>query len=159
MGWGFTLKCTKCEYEMRAHLESGYALPKKTLETIHDMKAGKYGKAAQKFFQENSEGSVDCDRYLFRCKECGDIQVEMVLDLYKPKEHVSELSYPNIYPVVLPGYYDKAMELEHKCKKCGCKMELQNEDRFLEEISEGKITCPNCGGHLEADADSWFDWD
>ena len=125
--------------------------------TIQDMKSGKYGEKAKKFFQENPDGTVDCDNVLFRCRKCGFVKVDKALDLYKPKEFVPELNYPNIYPLVWPGYYEKVIELDHKCERCGDKMDIQNEDIFLKNVNEGIIKCPDCGGFLEES--NRFDWD
>ena len=153
MGMGFTFKCSKCGYELEANMGFGFLFPQVTEETIQDMKSGKYGEIAEKFFQENPDGSVNCSNELFMCKKCGALKVDMALDLYKRKEGVSEPKYP--FPD--EDYFSKAMELDHICEKCGNKMEKQNERRFLKKVQNGKVRCPDCDGYLELAG--FFNWD
>ena len=153
MGMGFTFRCSKCGYELEAYMGTGFFFPKVTEKTIREMKSGKYGKTAKKFFEENPDGTVDCSSVLFRCNKCGSLKADKVLDLYKRKEGVPEPEYP--FPD--EDYFCKSMELDHICERCGSKMEKQNEDRFLEEIENGKIRCPDCGGYL--DLAGFFNWD
>lgn len=153
MGMGYTFRCSKCGYKLEAYMGIGFAFPDETEETIRNMKSGKFGETAKKFFEENPDGTVDCSNELFLCKKCGSLKVNPVLDLYKRKEGVSEPKYP--FPD--DDYFYKVMEVDHICDRCGNKMEKQDEDRFLKKAFKGEISCPDCDGHLVVGG--FFNWD
>ena len=153
MGMGYTFRCCGCGYELEAYMGGGFLLPSVTEKTIQELKSGKYGETAKIFFEENPDGTADCRNELFRCKKCGFLKVDMSLDLYKRKEGVSEPDY--LFPD--EDHFCKSMKLDHICERCGSKMKKQKEARFLKDIENGKIRCPDCGGYLELAG--FFNWD
>lgn len=50
MGMGYTFRCSKCGYKLKAYMGIGFAFPDETEETIRNMKSGKFGETAKKFF-------------------------------------------------------------------------------------------------------------
>ena len=147
MGQGYVLKCSKCRYSLTVELGGGFMMPQITNETIEKMKSGAYGEKARKFFEENPDGTVDCDYVLLRCEKCGTLKVDMDLSLYKRKESASGKDLPWYMPD--PEYYVKAEDFDHKCKKCGCSMHVvDTSDDFFEKIENGEINCPVCHGNL-----------
>ena len=147
--------CPECrEYSFGARFGVGMMFPHVHMETVSDMKSGKMGSEAQKFFAEHPDGAVNCEEVVMECEKCGKYDSRQALTMYVPKENYAHAKPEGIWSVAMPfggadyvnseeleECYTKYAEYPHKCEDCGGDMRIVADDEAL--------ICPNCGHELE----------
>lgn len=166
MGYGVNINC-KCGSK-ELILGVGMAFPMVYQETMKDIKNGKYGKEMAKLANETELVTVDAELTPYLCENCGFIEANQCLDLYKPNDieaakkvvignwtaaeprsnkTVGELGD---WPYWTPpsndeddfreneGDYVLLKEYEHMCPKC---------KKMMKKVTENleNIKCPKCG--------------
>lgn len=154
MGNGFGIRCKKCGYRYMGMTGIGYLFPVEYASTVKDIREGKYGEEYQKFFTEHEEAAVDCGNCTAICTECGQIEDVKNMSVYLPKDGYKYENY--VLPSDLEENFDKCMEYDHKCSKCGSKMRIIS---LEDEIRSGTLNCPSCGDILVEDKEVKILWD
>jgi len=144
MGNGFKIRCEKCGYEFTAMLGVGMMFPTLYDETVSEIKKGKYGEEYKKFFEDNPNAAVNCERVTAVCNKCGKLDSVMDLSLYLPKDaSVKNAGY--VMEEEFESDFKKCMEYDHKCS-CGGSMEIID---LLFKLAARKVKCPKCKSNMQ----------
>ena len=155
MGSGFKIRCKKCSYDFTAFLGIGMLFPSVYQNTVSEIKEGKYGEEYKKFFEENPNAAVNCERVFAVCGKCGKFDTVMDLSLYVPKKN--DDSIQNIGYVMeedLKSNFKKCKSYDHKCS-CGGSMMITD---LIGALVDRKVKCPKCSANMEL-TDELVMWD
>ena len=150
MGYGFTVTC-KCQ-EKGMNMGVGMLFPHVYEETTRDAKAGKFGDDVRDALNENEGAVIDASNRMYRCANCGDVECMQCLNVYKPKNTVSNVdsdaaaSENNcVIPSEHPEQYELIKEFTHYCPVC---------QRVMDDMTDVNITdmkCSRCGQNYQVD--------
>lgn len=154
MSDGYTIRCRKCGYEFTAFLGIGMLFPVVYEETVSKIRKGKYGKEYKQFFEEHPNAAVNCENEAAVCTGCGRFECVKNLSLYLPKDENKKTGQGYKMACDLEEDYVKCMEYEHKCSVCRSPMKFID---LLEEMRNGKVSCPECGDEMELSGS--LNWD
>lgn len=136
-------------------------------DIIRKMLDGELGDGPKMFFTENPEGIIDITRQSMKCTVCGNLESLERMSMLgyiddKAKRNcrraVSRFKkeLPDIEGFTTeyirsasPKYFVEKKAFEHKCIKCGGKMEPLNDFR--------NAACPICGGKLAKYTEGFWD--
>ena len=169
MGQGYGCTCNKCGYSFSANLGVGFLFPMVYRETVGAMKKGEYGEQGKKFFDEHSDGAIDCETVVARCSACGEYGLVPALTMYVPKKDfdTAKMEPKGRWSVAFPcegaeyvswldlkKYYDLYEKYDHRCPECGGAAEIVED--FEKKLEEGELSCAKCDGTLKlADIIMW----
>lgn len=166
MGDGYSVRCKECGCELDVYLGLGFFSFRKYPEIVADMKSGKYGEAASKFFKEHPGGVVNTEYVVAVCDTCDRVEEVPALSTWILKQdadeeeaylHVANDSVCKIPMWNMEAYFDKVADYEHFCESCHSRMRIMDAETFGQALFEGQVHCPKCHGLMEVE--SIFNWD
>jgi DNA-directed RNA polymerase subunit RPC12/RpoP len=132
MGKAYHVKCASCGYREVFALGAGAERKKMVDAAIEALNEGKYGEETQRFVDAHERGTIICERKLYRCRKCGNLEV-------RTKMRLAAADCPLSY------------SQEYYCGRCG-KMMGQ-----VKQADLRRLNCPACGRPLTLEKVT--DWD
>ena len=175
MGYGINIHC-KCR-DRELMLGVGMGFPMVYQETMQNIRDGKYGKEMKRIVEENELITVDASLVPYLCENCGLIEENICLDLYRPSDieaarkavignwtvdeprnssTVEELggwpywTVPDDALAENEGKYVLFREYEHMCPEC---------KTLMKKVTEPfeNLKCPKCGEKYETSSGMLWD--
>lgn len=157
MGAGILLSCKDCDYEYEFLVGRGFWNPVRFQSTFEER--GPEDDWIVDFFTKHPEGAINRYHQLYCCPDCGEIENLCLDTLYyelteKGKEWMEKGDTWDL-GCFLEKAYVKAIPFDHRCSRCGGK--LESIESWEQDIENGRLRCPRCGGELESEYT--LDWD
>ena len=129
MNRAYSVKCTACDYAETFYLGLGYNDKNIVSEAVFNIITGFYGEQAEKFAVQSSTCKIECERTLYRCWQCGNLETRIKLRIL-----AEEASY-------LPPHF---------CSRCGRLAGQVKPDDIEKQL------CPVCKNPIEiTDVSPW----
>ncbi len=155
MGTGYTYRCNRCNYELSVCCGIGFDFPRLYMQTVQEIRQGKYGQKWKELFENTPGAAIDAERELYVSSSCGNCKEDLNLAIYKQKKsdvpggdkedfstEVSEFDYGYVMRMDLKEHYTIVKSYAHKCPECGKRMHKYR-------VSD-QLKCPECKeGQLE----------
>lgn len=129
MGKGYIYKCDKCDYTIEYYQGIGFLYQMEAEQILTAMKQGKFGKRFMEAVNKAAAPAVEFSRELYRCKECGELRLDLQIDLFDGDKVI--------------------LSKRHVCGKCRSQMNMVKSPRGLK--------CPKCKSKLVIE--SMIMWD
>ena len=120
MGRGYTLKCSKCEFERNFNIGSGQDQAQIVEEAKMKIEKGTLGKEVKEYSEKHPDAVIVAVQTIYRCNRCGDLEVRPRLQI---KDKNSSYTIRNF------------------CEKCSARMGPVSDVQ--------KVHCPTCKVPLE----------
>ena len=149
MGHGYTYRCNRCNYELYVHFGIGFGFPSLYMQTVTEIKQGKYGQKWKDLFENTRGAMIDAESELYVCASCGYCKEDMNLAIYRPKgdkegfsTEISDYVYGYVTKDDLKDHYTFVKSYTHPCPECGKRMHKYR--------ATDQLKCPECKeGQLE----------
>ncbi|WP_346879915.1 hypothetical protein [Clostridium sp. UBA3061] len=123
MGQGYTLKCSKCDYEKTFNTGIGFLFMQIKEQVAKDIVDGKYGKEMQSFIDEHPKAEIYVSREIYHCKNCENLSEKLQIKAYTKT-----------------SFYEKT----YRCGKC--KKDIM---KVIDDDKVHMLNCPKCHEMLE----------
>jgi len=76
MGKAYAVACDCCSYNEIFFLGAGKNDNSVPYAVLDDINAGRYGREVRDFVLASESGTLWCERKLYRCRKCGNIEIK-----------------------------------------------------------------------------------
>ncbi len=125
MGKAYQVKCTECNYEEKFFLGPGSNDANMTKEAKKDLRSGLYGEQAREFSILASYGKIQCQRTLYRCRQCGNLEPRIKMRIVTQTLHFSQPYFCSKCGKLMGQVRPSDIKKQH-CPICGKPIQVVN---------------------------------
>ena len=123
MGKAYHVRCTECAYEETFYLGVGANDRDLVQEVLDDLNNGGYGEEALAFATHYERGLVTCERMLYRCRKCGNLEPRVKMRIIGDDMSFSQPYFCSVCGKLM-GQVKQADVKKQLCPRCAKPIEV-----------------------------------